>query len=178
MGSSFHGSHSHRNLVPSSHNDTRDGLSANNMTMSIHGGGGHQSAIEYNELLERFEEVPLDSEGRLFRGSFPNEDAAWQSNGFDVPKYQSNTNQSTSAANNTLPNNKKTSGKTLTSKRSLSKAADPESAAGLAHNKDGGLGGHTGAQQQTASSDGRTHSQDGYQDAAQQKSPRQYRPTK
>lgn len=63
MGSSFHGTQSHRNLIPSSHNgnDTRDGVSVNNVTMSV--GGGHQSAIEYNEQLDRFEEVPVDADG-------------------------------------------------------------------------------------------------------------------
>ena len=72
MGSSFHGNTSNRNLVPSSHNgnDTRDGLSLNNVTLSMH--GGHQSAIEYNEHLDRFEEVPIDGEG-MFRGSFPDD---------------------------------------------------------------------------------------------------------
>jgi len=85
MGSSFHGTQSHRNLIPSSHNDTRDGVSVNNVTMSV--GGGHQSAIEYNEQLDRFEEVPVDADGQYFRGSFPNEDMNMSGphGGYDIP---------------------------------------------------------------------------------------------
>ena len=85
MGSSFHGTHSHRNLIPSSHNDTRDVMSVNNVTMSAHGAG--QSAIEYNEQLDRFEEVPVDADGQYFRGSFPNEDMNMSGphGGYDIP---------------------------------------------------------------------------------------------
>lgn len=85
-GSSFHGAATSRNLVPSSHNDTRDGLSVNNITLSVH--GGHQSAIEYNEQLDRFEEVPVDNDGQYFRGSFPDENVMNMSapqGGFDIP---------------------------------------------------------------------------------------------
>jgi hypothetical protein len=42
--------------------------------MSIHGGHGTRSAIEYNEKTEMFEEVPIDDNGQYLRGSFPNED--------------------------------------------------------------------------------------------------------
>lgn len=83
MGSSFHGTHSHRNLIPSSHNDTRDVMSVNNVTMSAH--GAHQSAIEYNEQLDRFEEVPVDADGQYFRGSFPNEEMGGPHGGYDIP---------------------------------------------------------------------------------------------
>ena len=63
VGSSFHGNQSNRNFLPSSHNDTRDIVSAHNVTLSIHGGHGQKCAIEYNEKLDIFEEVPVDEDG-------------------------------------------------------------------------------------------------------------------
>ena len=56
---------------------SQDGLSLNNVTLSMH--GAQQSAIEYNEHLDRFEEVPIDEQG-VFRGSFPD-----SKHGYDIP---------------------------------------------------------------------------------------------
>lgn len=92
--------------------------------MSIHH-GAHQSAIEYNELLDRFEEVPVDADGNYFRGSFPNEESAG-ANGFDIPQFQHNSNQMPLGNNISNQLGKKPAAKnTLSTKRSLSK--DPES---------------------------------------------------
>ena len=85
LGSSFHNQSSsqHRNIITAS-NNTKDENSVNNITMSIH--GGHASAIEYNEKLERFEEVPVGNDGEQFRGSMPNEDMVGPGEGVDIPE--------------------------------------------------------------------------------------------
>lgn len=182
MGSSFHGTHSHRNLIPSSHNDTRDVMSVNNVTMSAH--GGHQSAIEYNEQLDRFEEVPVDADGQYFRGSFPNEDMNMSGphGGYDIPDSVQPFQTKTTISSKQSSHMKRGAGAPGRGdggrNRSLSKATDVHRTSSQdvdngANSRDavGNRGKKSAVYTMTQGSDGQHTTQDGLPEATQSQSP-------